>query len=243
MDAIAVIPARYSSKRLPGKMILAETGKPLIQHTVESIASAELVERVIVATDHPKVADAVRAFGGEVMMTSESCTCGTDRVAEAAAQLGLADEAVVINVQGDEPEMPAACVDRLVSILRQTDAPMATLATPIAHEEARLPSMTKVVCDRDGYAMYFSRARIPHDRDEIGDAQYLLHHGIYGYRAGFLRTFASLDQTPAERAEKLEQLRALENGYRILVAVVDYRGARIDTPGEYEAFVARMRSE
>jgi len=241
MNAIAVIPARYSSRRLPGKMILAETGKPLIRHTVESVRSARSVERVIVATDNEMVAGAVKAFGGEAMMTRTDHTCGTERVAEVAGRLALPDDAVVINVQGDEPEMPGECVDKLVAVMQETDAPMATLASPMTGEEAALPHMTKVVCDRSGMAMYFSRAKIPHDRDGDGGVPYLLHHGIYGYRAGFLKEFASLPQTPAEKAEKLEQLRALENGYRIRVALVDYRGARIDTPAEYEAFVRRVK--
>lgn len=239
-NAMVVIPARYSSSRLPGKMVLAETGKPLIQHTVESVASAERVERVIVATDHEAVAETVRRFGGEVLLTGAEHRCGSDRVAEVAERLALPDNAKVINVQGDEPEMPGTCVDRLIDLLDETDAPMATLATPFSAEEAQRPEMTKVVCDRQGMALYFSRAKIPHDRDGDTLVGYLLHHGIYGYRAGFLRGFAALPSTPAEKAEKLEQLRALESGYRIAVAEVDYRGSRIDTPAEYQEFVRRM---
>jgi 3-deoxy-manno-octulosonate cytidylyltransferase (CMP-KDO synthetase) len=239
VNAIAVIPARYASTRLPGKMLLCRTGKPLIQHVVESIRPARRVNRIIVATDDKRIADAVKAFGGEAVMTDPQARCGTDRVAEVAEQLRLGDEAMMINVQGDEPEMPAACVDKLVELLQSTEAPMATLATPISAAEGGLLNMTKVVLDRNGAAMYFSRARIPHDRDGDGQVRYLLHHGIYGYRAGFLRIFTSLESTPAEQAEKLEQLRALEHGYKIAVGIVDYRGARIDTPEEYEQFVAR----
>lgn len=239
MSTIAVIPARYSSTRLPGKMILAETGKPLIQHTFESIASAKLVERVVVATDNEQVAAAVRAFGGEAILTGETCRTGSDRVAEAAASLGLADDDIVVNVQGDEPEMPGWCVDRAVELLQRGEAQIATLATPITPEEAERPSFTKVLFAADGTAIYFSRAKIPHDRDGDAGVTYYLHHGIYAYRAGFLRTYASLPSTPAEQAEKLEQLRAIEHGYKIVVAVVDYRGARIDTPEEYAAFVER----
>ena len=241
MNAIAVIPARYASTRLPGKVLLAETGKPLIQHVVESIVPARRIDRVIVATDDERIADAVSAFGGEAMMTGASCRSGTDRAAEVAERLGLDDDAMVVNVQGDEPEMPAACVDRLVEILEAADAPMATLATPIDPAEAEQLNFTKVVCDRHGMAMYFSRVKIPHDRDGEGGVLYLLHHGIYAYRAGFLGTFATLETTPGEQAEKLEQLRALEHGYKIAVGVVDYRGARIDTPEEYARFVARVR--
>ncbi len=241
MGALAVIPARFASSRLPGKVLLAETGKPLIQHVVESILPADRIERVIVAADDERVVAAVEAFGGEAMMTSAACRTGTDRVAEVADRLGLADGAIVVNVQGDEPEMPPACVDRLVELLAASEAPMATLATPMAADEAEQISLTKVVCRRDGTAMYFSRVPIPHDRDGDACPAYLLHHGIYAYRAGFLRRFAALEQTPAEKAEKLEQLRALEHGYAIAVGVVDYRGARIDTPAEYAAFAARCR--
>ena len=242
MKAIVIIPARYASSRLPGKALLAETGKPLIRHVAESVSSARLVERVVVATDDARIADAVTAFGGEAVMTSDRCRTGSDRLAEAAEALGLPDEAVVVNVQGDEPEMPGECVDTLVTLLGETDAEIATLATPITPDEARQVSLTKVVCDAAGMAMYFSRAKIPHDRDgDAGaDVRYLLHHGIYAYRVGFLKAYAKLPATPAEQAEKLEQLRALEHGFRIAVGVVDYRGARIDTPEEYAEFVRRV---
>jgi 3-deoxy-manno-octulosonate cytidylyltransferase (CMP-KDO synthetase) len=241
MKAVAIIPARYASRRLPGKMLLAETGWPLIRHVVESIRPARRVGRVVVATDDERIAAAVEGFGGEAMMTGAACRTGTDRVAEAADRLGLADETVVVNVQGDEPEMPADCVDRVAELLEASEAPMATLAAPMSAEEAARTNLTKVVRDLKGLAVYFSRAAIPHDRDGDAQPQYLLHHGIYAYRAGFLRTFAALRSTPAEQAEKLEQLRAIEHGYRIAVAVVDYRGARIDTAEEYAAFVARVK--
>jgi 3-deoxy-manno-octulosonate cytidylyltransferase (CMP-KDO synthetase) len=163
-------------------------------------------------------------------------------VAEAAATLALPDDQVVVNVQGDEPEMPGECVDRAVALLGGSGAEIATLASPLGAAEARRPELTKVVLGVDGRALYFSRAAIPHDRDGAGGVGYHLHHGLYAYRVGFLRAFAALRSTPAEGAEKLEQLRALEHGYRIAVAVVDYRGARIDTPQEYDAFVERTAS-
>lgn len=239
MKATVIIPARYASSRLPGKALLAETGKPLIQHVVESVRSAGLIERVVVATDDKRIADAVMAFGGEAVMTSDRCRTGSDRLAEAAETLGLPDDAVVVNVQGDEPEMPGECVDALVTLLEKTDARIATLATPMTPEEAAMPNLTKVVCDAAGMAMYFSRAKIPHDRDGDAGVRYLLHHGIYAYRVAFLKTYAKLPATPAEQAEKLEQLRALEHGYKIAVGVVDYRGGSVDTPAEYARFVAR----
>ena len=243
MSATVIIPARYASTRLPGKMLLAETGKPLIRHVVESVASARLIDRVVVATDDQRIADAVEAFGAEAVLTSEKCRTGSDRAAEAADKLDLAADDIVVNVQGDEPEMPGECVDRLVELIGAGDGDIATLATPISPQEAELPNMTKVVLDQSAHAMYFSRARIPADRDSVGGVEYLLHHGIYAYRVATLRRYAELDQTPAEQAEKLEQLRALEHGWSIVVCVMDYRGARIDTPQEYADFVSRALSQ
>jgi len=242
MSAVVIIPARYASTRLPGKPLLAETGKPLIQHVVESIRPARRVARIVVATDDRRIADAVAAFGGEAVMTREDHPCGTDRIHEAAGKLHLADEDVVVNVQGDEPDMPAACVDKLIALLEDSEAPMATLATPLEAAQADDPNKVKVVLDGRGRALYFSRSKIPFDRDKSGQVGYLLHLGIYAYRVRFLKTFARLAPTAAEQAEKLEQLRALEHGYAIVVAVVDYRGLGIDTPADYAAFVARVRS-
>jgi len=241
MSVIAIIPARYASVRLPGKPLLAETGRPLIQHVVDAVSTAESVDRIVVATDDSRILQTVEAFGGEAILTSEDCASGTDRLAEAAETLGLADDDIIINVQGDEPEMSGECIDRLAGLMAETDAPMATLATGLPDADAGAPNKVKVVCDAAGRAMYFSRSKIPHDRDSSG-ADYLLHLGIYGYRAGFLKTFASLPPSPAEQTEKLEQLRALEYGYAIAVAVVDYASQGIDTPADYAAFVARCRN-
>ncbi len=240
MSVIAIIPARYGATRLPGKPLLDQTGKTLIQHVVEAVQAAKAIDRIVVATDDERIREAVVAFGGEAVMTSEACASGTDRLAEAAATLGLADDDVIINVQGDEPDMPGTCIDRLVALMAAGDAPMATLATALAPAEAADPNKVKVVCNAAGKAMYFSRAPIPFDRDGDGDVAHLLHLGIYGYRVSFLRTFTSLPPSPAEQAEKLEQLRALEYGYAIAVGVVDYAGTGIDTPDDYAAFVARM---
>ena len=239
MKRLAIIPARYASTRLPGKPLLARTGKCLIQHVVEAVGSAGRIERVVVATDDQRIAQAVAAFGCQAVMTSPDCQSGTDRLAQAADVLGLADQDIVVNVQGDEPDIPPECVDGLVELLEASDAPMATLATPLPADQAGNPNKVKVVLDRAGKALYFSRAKVPHDRDGTG-ASYLLHLGIYAYRVGFLRLFAALPPTPAEEAEKLEQLRALEHGYRIAVKVVDYHGIGIDTPEDYAAFVARQ---
>ena len=239
MASLAIIPARYGSTRLPGKALLGRTGRPLIRHVVESVSSSRLVDRVVVATDDRRIVEAVESFGGQAILTGEGCRTGTDRIAQAADLLKLADDDVIVNVQGDEPEMPGWCVDRAIELLKSSGADIATLATPISASEATLANLTKVVFGAGGRALYFSRARIPFDRDSTGSAAYYLHHGIYAYRAGFVRMYAKLPSTPAEEAEKLEQLRALEHGHSIAVGVVEYRGARIDTPDEYAAFVNR----
>ena len=245
MSVYVMIPARYASTRLPGKPLLDETGKCLIQHVVEAVRAAGSVDRIVVATDDDRIARAVAAFGAECVMTSDSCRTGTDRLAEAAAKLGLCDNDIVVNVQGDEPDIPGRCIDRLIELLSASDAPMATLATPLSADQAGDPNKVKVVLtaaagdDQAPRAMYFSRAMIPHDRDGDRHADYLLHLGVYAYRAGFLKRFAAMAPMPAEQVEKLEQPRALENGFDIAVAVVDYDGCGIDTPEDYAAFVAR----
>ena len=240
MSVTIIIPARYASTRLPGKPLLDQTGKTLIQHVVEAVRHATRADETIVATDDDRIMQAVAAFGGKAVMTSRSCRTGTDRLAEAAESLGLADDDVVVNVQGDEPDIPPACIDALVDLLESGDAAMATLATGLPADQAADPNKVKVVLGSDGTALYFSRAQIPFDRDGEGEVQYLLHLGIYAYRVAFLKRFAAMAATPAERTEKLEQLRALENGHRIVATVVDYDGVGIDTPEDYAAFVARM---
>lgn len=240
MAVVAIIPARYASTRLPGKPLLAETGKPLIQHVVEAVRPAKRIECVVVATDDARIAEAVAGFGGRAVMTRRDHPCGTDRLAEAAEALGLADDDIVVNVQGDEPEISPGCVDRLVDLLVDSGGPMATLAAPLAADLAEDPSKVKVVLSGEGDALYFSRAKIPYDRDNSGTVQYLLHLGVYAYRVAFLKKLCRMPRTPAERHEKLEQLRALEHGHRIVVAVVDYDGIGIDTRADYEEFVRQM---
>jgi len=240
MSVTIIIPARYASTRLPGKPLLDQTGKTLIQHVVEAASAATRADATVVATDDDRIMQAVVEFGGQAVMTSRTCASGTDRLAEAARALGLADDDIVVNVQGDEPDIPAECIDTLVDLLQASAAPMATLTTPLSAEEALDPNKVKAVLAADGTAMYFSRARIPFDRDDRGEVRYLLHLGIYAYRVAFLKQFASMPPTPAEQCEKLEQLRALENGHRIVAAVIDYDGNGIDTPQDYAQFVARV---
>ena len=240
MSVTILIPARFASTRLPGKPLLCETGKPLIQHVYEAVQNTPCADRVVVATDDERILETVEAFGGAGVLTRTTHETGSDRLAEACELLGLADDDIVVNVQGDEPDIPPGLVDCLVDILTSADTPMATLATPLSADEALDPNKVKVILDEAGLAIYFSRQRIPYDRDDVG-TNYLLHLGIYAYRAGFLRKFSRLAPTALEKIEKLEQLRALEHGHRIAVAVVDYDGVGIDTPEDYAQFVARMK--
>lgn len=231
-DVVAIIPARYASSRLPGKPLLRDSGKFLIQHVYEAARACRAIDRVLVATDDDRIRDAVRSFGGEAVMTSPSHPNGTSRIAEVAEGL---DAEIVLNVQGDEPEIPPEVLEKLIEVARRS--PVATLAVPFADpREADLPNRVKVVLDRDGNALYFSRARIPH-----GEAAPLLHLGLYGFQKRFLLQFAKLPPTPLERAEQLEQLRALEHGIRIQVGIVTWRSpGGIDTPEDYRAFLDRL---
>jgi len=236
---LVAIPARMASTRLPGKPLLDRTGKTLVQHTWEQARRVRSATAVVVATDDERIAAAVRAFGGEAVMTSPECASGTDRVAEVSR--GRTEE-IVVNLQADEPEFDPADVDALVAALAADPSlPLATLAVVASEEERDRPSVVKVVLDREGDALYFSRSRIPFHRDaaETPDPPVLRHVGIYGYRRESLAEFARLAPTPLERAEKLEQLRALENGWRIRVIEGRRAPAGIDTPEDYEAFVGR----
>lgn len=244
--AVAVIPARLASVRFPEKMLASETGRPLVAHACERAAAAATVSRVVVATDSDRIARAVEAAGFAAVMTSPDHPNGTSRINEAADALALPDDQIIVNVQGDEPELDPALIDAAVSALltpiagREPDC--ATIASPVrTDEDAADPNVVKVVRRADGAAMYFSRARIPFDRD--GDApesaRPLRHVGLYVYRRAFLRRYAATAPTALETAEKLEQLRILESGGVIAVAVRDSAHAGIDTPAQYKAFVQR----
>ncbi len=243
MSAVAIIPARYASTRYPGKPLLNRTGKYLIQHVYERVCQARSIERTIIATDDDRIFAAVRGFGGDVVMTRPDHPTGTDRIAEVAA--GLPHD-LIVNVQGDEPEIEPASIDLLVDLMRsKPQAAMATLACPFpADGDPTAPSAVKVVLDREGFALYFSRSLIPYPRDAAGrvdsPANWLLHLGIYAYRRDFLLSYATLPPSRLEQTEKLEQLRALENGYGIVVGLVAHAGVGVDTPADYEAFVQRV---
>jgi 3-deoxy-manno-octulosonate cytidylyltransferase (CMP-KDO synthetase) len=247
LQSYVVIPARYASTRLPHKMLLRETGKSLLQHTYEAALAASRPAGVIIATDHPEIARDVQRFGGSCVMTSPDCQSGTDRVAEVSRTLHSTD--IVVNVQGDEPEMAPANIDRVIELLEQDrSAPMATLAAPLpSAEQLTYPSCVKVVFDLNGRALYFSRSPIPFLRDP-DPAQpfnkptiFYQHLGIYAFRRETLPRIVALPPSTLEQAEKLEQLRMLQSGGTILVAVVDQVNNGIDTPADYAAFVARQK--
>jgi 3-deoxy-manno-octulosonate cytidylyltransferase (CMP-KDO synthetase) len=236
MKFLCVIPARYSSTRLPGKPLAMIAGKPMIQHVYERAKQAKRPETVLVATDHELVYTAVQEFGGEGVMTSADHPTGTDRLAEVAAKYPDID--IIINVQGDEPLIEPEVIDLLASAF--DDSPelnMATLMTEMAKDEYNLPSAVKVVVSLDGYALYFSRSLIPFPRNNKLTGSPLpvyKHIGIYAYRRDFLLNYAALQPTPLELTESLEQLRALEHGFKIKVLKTDFKSIGVDTPEELE---------
>lgn len=240
---VGVIPARLGSTRLPGKVLLDRTGKPLIRHVWEAASRSSRLSRVVIATDDEGVLKACRGFGAEAVMTGVHHQSGTSRVQEVAAALKLADDAVVVNVQGDEPEMDPGAIDAGVEALVRTGAPVATIASPFFDgEDVNNPAIVKVVLRRDGTALYFSRAAVPFHREGgTREQRPLKHVGIYIYRKWFLDRYVSLEATPLERTEVLEQLRILEHGYAIAAAVFATKSTGIDTPEQYEAFVRRVR--
>ena len=237
MEVIAVIPARYGSSRFPGKPLALLRGKPMLQHVYEQTRLVHGLARVIVATDDERIVQAVRGFGGEVRMTRADHPTGTDRLAEVAQ--GLSAE-VIVNVQGDLPFFPPAMVeDAVAALTRAPVAAMSTVKTPITElAEWHNPNVVKVVTDREGHALYFSRSPIPFYRDQGpgGRGQHGIlgyrHIGLYVYRKDFLLTFTRLPATPLEEAEKLEQLRALEWGYKITVSETAQPTVEVDTPDD-----------
>ena len=219
MSFLAVIPARFGSTRLPGKPLLEIAGQPMIQR-VYARATSSQAQRVLVATDDQRIADVVRGFGGECVMTALDHPTGTDRLAEVADLLGLSADAIVVNVQGDEPLLPASAIHQVASMLEtHPEASIATLCEPIQDEsEIDDPNQVKVVRSQSGRALYFSRSRIPGHPTQANGTHFR-HIGLYAYRAGFLRDFATWRPTPLEQFERLEQLRALEHDRLIQVDV------------------------
>lgn len=234
MKVLCVIPARYASTRLPGKPLALIAGKPMIQHTYMRACEAEEPDDVIVATDNEKVYDTVTGFGGKAVMTSSDHPSGTDRLAEVAMQYPDVD--VIINVQGDEPMIDPDIIDRLAKAFEgNDDLKMATMKVPMKESEYNDPAAVKVVTDDNGYALYFSRSLIPYPRNDIEGMRVYKHVGVYAYRRDFLLQYAALEPTMLEKVEGLEQLRALENGYKIKVLESDFQGIGIDTPEDLEA--------
>ncbi|MEW6484155.1 MAG: 3-deoxy-manno-octulosonate cytidylyltransferase [Pseudomonadota bacterium] len=241
MSFVVIIPARYASTRLPGKPLVDINGLPMVVHVLNK-ALASGADRVIVATDHPAVAEAVTAAGGEVCMTREDHNSGTERLAEVIDACQLADDTIIVNVQGDEPLVPPAIIRQVAENLSQASSGMATLAVPVTEaEEAFNPNAVKVVTDHQGYALYFSRATIPWDReryvasrDTIGDTL-LRHIGIYAYRAGFIRRYIRWQPCALEQIELLEQLRVLWYGEKIHVDVaLETPQVGVDTQADLE---------
>ncbi|HAS64511.1 MAG TPA: 3-deoxy-manno-octulosonate cytidylyltransferase [Vibrio sp.] len=241
MSFTVVIPARYQSTRLPGKPLADIAGKPMIQWVYEQSIQAG-ADNVIIATDDERVEKAAKAFGAQVCMTSPDHESGTERLAEVVKLMGIADDQIIVNVQGDEPLIPPTIIAQVADNLANSQAPMATLAVEITDEaEVFNPNAVKVLTDKDGYAMYFSRATIPWDRDNFANnntvAQPLLRHiGIYAYRAGFINTYINWQPSALEKIECLEQLRVLWYGEKIHVAVAkEAPAAGVDTPEDLEA--------
>ena len=226
--AIAIIPARFNSTRFPGKPVVQIDGKTLIEHVYRRVQQASLVSQIVVATDDERIAGAVRGFGGTAIMTRNDHASGTDRLAEASADFD--DSALVVNVQGDEPMIEPGDIDQAITAARLGDAEIVTLMTKLDMSQADDSNRVKVVTDRNGIALYFSRSKIP------SGGTCFLHLGLYVYRVGFLKKFAKLERTPLEIAERLEQLRALEHGYRIRVVEVESESWGIDTPADLERF-------
>ena len=247
-----VIPARHGSVRLPGKVLLPLAGKPMLRWVCEQAWQSRAAQ-VLVATDDRRIEEAARAFGAEVVMTAPAHASGTDRIAEVAWREGWAEGELVVNLQADEPLMPPALIDQVGALLNDhPEAGVATLASPIASTAELLdPRVVKVVFDRRGHALYFSRAPIPWDRDgapaglasQRSVAGALRHLGLYAYRVGALRHLAALAPSPLEQREKLEQLRALENGMAIVVALAaEPAGPDVNTPEDLERVRALLEA-
>lgn len=263
MAVAIVIPARLASSRLPAKMLLADTGKPLIQHTFEQACQAKLADRVVIATDDPRIQHEVRKFGGEVVLTCPNHPTGTDRLAEVASKY-LSQVDCIINVQGDEPEVSPMHIDALIELFQASDAAISTLVTRFAShlyegpDSPLDPNRVKAILGENIYsqksgallgqqALYFSRSLVPYPREDKGiiknPADYFQHLGIYAYRPDFLMRYVTLPRGPLEKAENLEQLRALEHGFKIVAREVAHANHGVDTLADYEAFVRRYQQE
>ena len=244
MKVIVCIPARLDSKRFPAKVLAADTGKFLIQHTYERARLAKLPEDVIIAADDQKILDAAATFDANCVLTSPDHKSGTDRIAEAVKDT---DADIIVNLQGDEPDIDPENIDKVARLLTQNpDYHMATLTADFQNiSQVSDPNIVKVITELNGRAIYFSRSPIPYDRQNSGIGpleQYQRHLGIYAYRKDFLMRITTLPQTQLEKTEKLEQLRAIENGFAILTEKVSHTCDGIDTKEQYDEFVKRYKA-
>ena len=239
-DVVCIIPSRYESSRFPGKPLADLCGKPMIQHVYERVSQANAIPYVAVATDDERIFAAVRKFGGNAIMTAATHRSGTDRIAEAVAALNLAPDAIVVNIQGDQPIFEPVQVDEVIGpLLVDASINMSTLIYKIVlDEEITHPNAVKVAFDHEGFALYFSRSTIPYVRNRTLKADYYKHHGIYAYRRDFLDIFTRLPEGTLEKLEALEQLRALEYGYKIKAVITAHDSVEVDTPQELD----RVRS-
>ncbi|GGI86873.1 3-deoxy-manno-octulosonate cytidylyltransferase [Shewanella gelidii] len=242
MKVTLLIPARYGSSRFPGKPLAPINGKPMIQHVYERASLAKGLEAIYVATDDDRIKSAVEAFGGNVVMTSAEAASGTDRIEDAVTQLGLADEDLVINLQGDQPLIDPISIEQVITLFNRHPGEfgMATLGFEITEqEELDDPKHVKMVFDNEFNALYFSRARIPFGRDSNEHPVYK-HLGVYAYTREFVRTFAKLPLGRLEDIEKLEQLRAIEHGHNIKVAISAFDSPEVDTPEDIRKCEQRL---
>jgi len=245
MVTICVIPARYGSTRFPGKPLAFLKNKPIIQHVYERAKSSKMIDEVFVATDDSRILHTVESFGGKAIMTSSKHPSGTDRIAEAVDKLlkegyNLQESSIVINLQGDEPLIKKEMIDQLIDLMKNENDSIGTLAKRIEKEDDFFnPNIVKVVFDKNGYALYFSRSPIPFDREKFikgfSKNNFMYKHiGIYGYNVRILKNFVGLPMSRLEEIESLEQLRALENGIKIKVGLTEYDSFGIDTPEDLE---------
>ena len=241
---LAVIPVRMSSTRLPGKPLALLGDRPMVRWVYEAARACAEFDQVVVATDSEKIAEAVRSFGGRVELTRSDHESGSDRVAEVAARRVDAD--VIVNVQGDQPFVRSSMLEELVAPFRSHNPPaMATLGAPLSPEQGADPNVVKVLCDANSDAMIFTRAAVPYRRNAPvdGDLPVLHHIGLYAYSRDFLLSYATMEPTPLERCEGLEQLRVLEHGYRIRVSPTDASVLEVNTPSDLEAAVQLIRRQ
>jgi 3-deoxy-manno-octulosonate cytidylyltransferase (CMP-KDO synthetase) len=236
---VAVIPARHASTRFPGKPLTLIAGRPMVEHVWRRCQEARAFDEVWVATDDARIRDTVEAFGGRAVMTSPACPTGTDRIAEVARARPEVD--VWVNVQGDEPLVDPAALQALTALFQEDRVEMGTLVRPLEPDELDNPNVVKAVLALNGDALYFSRAAVPHARDAGGAVRRWAHLGLYGYRRDTLLQLATLQPTPLEETEKLEQLRALEHGLRIRCAPVSWRTVAVDVPEDVAKVEAVMR--